>query len=60
MQAAGFRKISDITLPNLFRSMESFQGFIEPIPYQGSVRKIYVSKLNTPVIKNERKKEYIA
>jgi hypothetical protein len=60
MRTTGFSKVSDITLPNLFRNMESFQGFIEPIPYQGSVRKIYVSKLNTPVIKNERKKEYIA
>ena len=60
MQIAGFRKISDITLPNLFRSMKSFQAFNEPIPYQGSVRKIYVSKLNTPAIKNERKKEHIA
>lgn len=60
MQTAGFRKISDITLPNLFRSMESFQSFTEPITYKSSVRKIYVSKLNTPAIKNERKKEHIA
>lgn len=60
MQTAGFRKISDITLPNLFRSMENFQGFTEPVRHQGSVRKINVSKLNTSIIKNERKKEHIS
>ncbi len=60
MQAAGFRKISDITLPNLFRSMESFPGFNNPVLYQGSIKNIYVSKLNTSTIKNERKKEHIA
>ena len=60
MQTAGFRKISDITLPNLFRSIESFPGFNDPILSQGSVKNIYVSKLNTSIIKNERKKEHIA
>lgn len=59
MQTAGFRKISDITLPNLFRSMESIPAFTEPIKYQGSVRSIYISKLDVPAIKNKRKKEYV-
>ena len=53
MQTAGFRKISDITLPNLFRSMKSSPGFNNLFQYQGALKNIYVSKLNTSIIKKE-------
>jgi len=60
MQIGGFRKVSDITLPNFFRRLENFASLDNPLPNTGTLKRIHSTKSNTHPIQIERTKENIA